>query len=45
LQQLGLPAQVQALVGNDQNGTVFQKSVPPNTLVQAGTQITLAVFP
>jgi serine/threonine protein kinase/beta-lactam-binding protein with PASTA domain len=45
LQQLGLPAQVQALVGNDQNGTVFQQSVPPNTLVQAGTQITLAVFP
>jgi serine/threonine protein kinase/beta-lactam-binding protein with PASTA domain len=45
LQQLGLQAQVQSLVGNDQNGTVFQQSVPANTLVQAGTQITLAVFP
>jgi serine/threonine-protein kinase len=45
LQQAGLQAQVQALVGGNQNGTVFQQSVAPNTLVQPGTQITLAVFP
>jgi serine/threonine protein kinase/beta-lactam-binding protein with PASTA domain len=46
LQQLGLQAQVQSLMGGqDQNGTVFQQSVPPNTLVQPGTQITIAVFP
>lgn len=46
LQQLGLQAQVQSLMGNgNQNGTVFQQSVPPNTLVQPGTQITIAVFP
>lgn len=45
LQQLGLQAQVQSLVGGNQNGTVFQQSVAPNTLVQPGSSITLAVFP
>jgi serine/threonine-protein kinase len=46
LQQLGLQAQVQSLMGGgDSNGTVFQQSVSPNTLVQPGTSITLAVFP
>lgn len=44
LQQAGLQPQVQSLFGNGQNGTVFQQSVQPNSLVQQGTQITLAVF-
>jgi serine/threonine-protein kinase len=45
LQQLGLSAQVQSPFGNGQNGTVFEQSVSPNTLVQPGTQVTLGVFP